>query len=478
MARKKLPWKNNRRVNGDKAAKDLENKVKALTLAGVKNNEIAKQIERSPQHVWNIQNKLVQDGELKRNASTGRLEKPQNAVSKQNWEALKNEEFMQIDCIAKWVKYLESKNKGKGLASGGNNINAVFVVCSTLKISPCSVLDHRDPNTGEPAHLDKLTEILTEFKQRLDAGTVNYVNSKVAAQQKKQTGTQDIQMTRYAKGWASFFDAHGKSIPRNYGGKGHVVSRAKTSYAQYADVQLSDKQIFDLLDYLAAINIGYAQIAGLMIEGITRTKPIFNWYSNLAIKEIELEDNRTYKYGEFKIFETKTETTWTKIVIDPKVLQLCENLQLGKTIFPDMSKEKITTFQDLLRKYYVKIGLLDERVLLPLDNPNHLVYPLGTNQSYLDSHPAYTLRHSGAHRGMRRTGYNATIIASFGHEDIKTLTDSYAKMPSEMLFKQKTCYYCNPPANRNTDNLYFDSIAHALIYLNNGHKSKSEDGQQ
>ena len=70
-------------------------------------------------------------------------------------------------------------------------------------------------------------------------------------------------------------------------------------------------------------------------------------------------------------------------------------------------------FRSYLKKAYEKIGIREE---------------------YFFKRPIHALRHTGAHRLLKLTNYNYSLVAEIGGwTDEKTLKDCYGKIPSEII---------------------------------------------
>jgi hypothetical protein len=167
------------------------------------------------------------------------------------------------------------------------------------------------------------------------------------------------------------------------------------------------------------------------------------------------EGGRTIEYAQLSVVESKQGVRYDKLILHPKVLEMTFDMKYGKPIVSEKKEVAEKKYADLLRTFYISIGKIDDNT----------IYKSGNEQWIYKTRPLYTIRHSSAHMWMRRTNYNADLVASMGWEDSKTLLKYYSRVSTKSIMSAGMCQYCKPPL-RDTGEYSFCSATHATAYLN------------
>ncbi len=446
-------WLRKKKLHNPKHKESLKEHVWLLTKQGHRRMDIAKFTKRTPQTIYKIQNELVTEGKLERDAN-GTLKVYRPKIDPTIFQNMSKDDFKKLDVIQKWIEKKSQSNEGQGIKNLESYVGKVLITCNTLQTHPDVIIFSYDDN-GEPTHLDALSKFMMDFKHAMQDDKVKYLRTG----KKTRTNGSKTGIIDYVRAWASLLEAHGKPIPSKYGGKHHILSRNNPSTSgNYSSIQLTDKEFEFGISFCNAYGKELQALYALQHEMITRTDAIFQWTVNYEIKELEL-DGIQCRYAEIKNFhEQKTNSNWTKLVIDKRVLSILESLTIGKTIIPKKDiPEMKKKYNAMLRQLYTRIGKLPSGI----DSFEH-----GTEQWYMQTEPSYVLRHSGSHNWLRRCGYRYDLVSKLGWEQVDTLAKYYASQSFDYLFRQNECYLCRPPTNTDTDNQYFCSLEHVLAYKN------------
>ena len=481
----------------------LKNKILELTLQGLGNADIARHpdvnftisADGHCQQVYRIQNMLVIEGKLKRDALTKQLIGTEIASEKHKWQkATENIAKQNSKTLSIFWDSLSNKNDGKGDPNAQQYFNDICTVCNTVQVHPDEIIYAVD-DQGQPAYLQKAKQVAEEFVKKLNANEIirqgNY----------SPTLSHDGQTNKRAFIMAirQFLLGNGKFLPKLP--KEHVLSGNKgATFGSYNKIDLSDRQFDSMLDFAVkeAKDFGYVAMIALMREMITRTESITTWtVPSSSTTEYDEFEGMPVEYDFVKAFhETKTEKSkpdWDKFIIAPRTREIFAEIQKdrkGRTLVELATHRKVAMSADvetelnrICREFYINSGILDETARLPnmvnhQRNPEKTFYKLGTEQYFFNSHPAYVLRHSGAHTWCRRTKYDYGFVSELGWGDMNTLKQCYAGMNLKQMLKASMCMYCKAPQNPDKLNSHmFCSATHAFIYYSNGCKPKSGGNQ-
>lgn len=221
----------------------------------------------------------------------------------------------------------------------------------------------------------------------------------------------------------------------------------------YSNVQLTDAELSIMLDNIERKHgVEFKNIVALHHEIFPRPSALFTNNYSPIVKTTNV-DGKQYDYLEVSIYESKQKKRYTKLILNPKVIEIMRERN-GKIIAFEKLKELTDKYEKILRDAYIELGKYLPDVL----------YRLGEREWFFRNRPAHTLRHSGAHMWMRRTGFNAGLVATMGWDSPSTLTKFYAGLTPSTLMMQGVCFHCRPPPTL-TGDMIFCSPTHALAYM-------------
>lgn len=463
MPRSSFPWDKERA--GDKEGKEkLLQQVYEYTVGNSSKNitpktrkEIAKLMNRTPQWVWLQWNELVKRGKLQKNPDTGYLVKSEKEKVAQRYEQVIKSEFAQIGSVSKWIGVMQTAGKGgKPLVAWSGKVAALNVMCNTLSVHPDAFLQD----------IDTSTNLLTEFEKKLRAGEVKYTQ-----QFKVALNFAIIDIIGYKKALRNFMYRNNVALPRGMSG---IMSGKKERFGAYANLKLNDREFEKGLNFMHGY--GFEELFGIGNETFPRTNTLLHLTNKFELRPLDVK-GVVAEYGIMQVYESKTSRAFPKIVVHPRILEIIKRVPKGEPF----SKVRVTTttqqqnllneFTDALTEFYISLGKIDRSHYIPnAINTQQWSYEKGTEEWYWGSKPAYCLRHDGAHRAMRRTGNNATIVAAMGWDDVATLLKVYAQTNEDAIMMQNICLFHNPPKTIDPIYDYFCSYPCALGYYSNGCK--------
>ena len=232
-----------------------------------------------------------------------------------------------------------------------------------------------------------------------------------------------------------------------------AIPATTDSKGDYSRVHLDNVEFTQGLDFIEKkAGFEYKALYALTHEMFPRPETLYNYIPNVEIHYAEV-DGKSYPYGEANIYEKKQKKYYEKIILDPRVLKITQELPKGQKACNKPIKVIEQTLSAVLRDFYKDIGKINSEV----------TYEKGQEGWLYSNRPIYTLRHSAAMLWMSRTNFNATLVAKLGWEDPKTLSTYYAQTTVKNIMQSGMCYYCRPPQTR-TNMAVFCSPTHALAY--------------
>jgi len=217
-----------------------------------------------------------------------------------------------------------------------------------------------------------------------------------------------------------FLASKGIAIQRGMGAQ-FGLSGEKQNYGKYGHIKLSDDEIETARVMLREIGAKEIAFFDWGIESCAR-------YETLARTEIE-KIEATEDYLTARVYESKTEKTWTKYLLINKYAHARETANEIQALMEDGAKflflkdgrqseinDMMADISKVLRSIYEKLGKRDQ---------------------YFYMKPIHTLRHIGAHLWLRRTNYDYVLVAKIGGwESVQTLIDCYGEMPPEIVLEK------------------------------------------
>lgn len=456
-----LPW-DNPRISDEKAQEFLKNRVLELTLPphNLTRKNIANMVNRSETKVYLIQRQLVDDGKLK-TSITGHIikAKPDRQAAKYN--DLTQTEFMQIESIVRWRDSL--------IRSGVHKYKYLIVnfwkVCKTLDVHPDSFL------------IDDFKEInpmIDKFIQMFKDGKTFYLKKNIIKDPLEQTKKNP---QHYIEAVRSFINRNGLEIPDG------ELEVKRPAIDRYAYSKLTDNERIRGIKLMNEFNEQFGDIftlhneIGVRSNTLFTMRPSFEKFVRTLDGSDENDDIRlpvSCTWYKTRIYETKQEDNtssggyFEKYIFTPKAKSVVEKLKDDEPIhtFTNINQAK-RDYNEKLRELYAELGIIAKN---PLEQNN---YEEGSLKYYFVQQPTGVIRHSCIHWLMRITGNNAAAVGSLFWEKTETLK-IYAKQTFDDLLQVNDCAFCRPPVDPDKRYRRFDNLKHAIIFYNNGGKSKKQ----
>ncbi len=458
--------------------------VLEMTMNGMGSAEIGEQLgyavhKSQCQRIIQIQNELTVAGKLSKNEG-GSFVIPSQNIDQHKWTKMTKEVAeMNVPQFKKFAEY--AKVNGRTQQSISTELSALVVVCNTTGIHPSEIINAKTI-TGEENYIVKLTEVMMDFKEKLQTGNAEL------NKHSNHNNHEAKQVRRYSQAMRHMCHAYGRQFPRFP--PQHILSGTKgDTFGAYNDIALTDKLAEGAVAFIEKNgkdilgekhwDYGFVIATALMPEMITRTESILQWKVEFQTEHDEYEHNPVEYDFVTGFYEPKTKDYWNKFIVSPlarKMLKTISEYRMGKTIMPfNKSTASIERrWSQLMKEYYISLGILPETVRLSKKTrPDDCIFQQKTKQFFYDERGIYVLRHTGAHQWCRWTNYDYGFVADLGWKDMNTLKEVYAGQTIKQRLKQDTCFYCQPPMNPDAmESKVFCKAQHAFIYYSNGGKSK------
>lgn len=448
-----LPW-DNRRIDDKESHRLLKNKVLEFTLPphNLTRQQIASRVNRSVSKIYRIQRELVSEEKLQTNFS-GRIikVKPDRFTSK--YEDLTKTQFFQISSVKKWKDSLSR--------SSVKNIPYIIVnfwkVCKTLDVHPDAFLIN---------DINEVNPLIDEFIKMFKEGRTYYLKKKVTEDPITQSRANP---QHYIESIRSFIKRNGGEIPDGY----LMIKRAPTDL--YSTIKLSDNERIRGIKYMVKFGESIYNLfvihneIGVRSDTLFTMKPKFEKITRILDGSDDTDKEKIpvqCSWYKTLIYEKKQERPYEKYIFTPKAKAVVEKLKEDKPIhnFHSIKKGK-DEYNEKLRDLFAYLGKI---------NPNEYSnYDQGSMKWYIVKRPSTVLRHSCIHWLMRITGNNATSVSALFWEQEETLK-IYSKQSFDDILQTNDCAFCRPSLDQDKRFRRFCGLKHAIIYFNNGGKSKSE----
>lgn len=277
----------------------------------------------------------------------------------------------------------------------------------------------------------------------------------------------EIVYAKFVESWKSKYPdklliKHDKAIRKFLLFLGHSITNShKTFYADnsvggdYANTRLSDQEFQSGLEFMEKEGgIEYKNLFGIHHETFVRPITLFKVLPKVEMQFLEVA-GKTLEYAQLSVVESKQGVRYDKLILHPKVVDMVFDMKANQMIVSDKKEIAEKKYANLLRAFYHEIGKLSTEITSKRGEEGWLY----------QNRPLYTIRHSSAHMWMRRTNYNADLVASMGWEDSKTLLKFYSRVSTKSIMSAGVCQYCRPPI-RVSPEFSFCSASHAVAYLN------------
>lgn len=455
MSAEILPW-DNRRIDDKEGHRLLKIKVLDLTLPphNLIRSQIASKVNRSVSKIYRIQRELVRDGKLQTNFS-GRIIKAKPDRFTARYEDLTKTQFMQISSIKKWKNSLER--------SSVKNIPYIIVnfwkVCKTLDVHPDAFLIN---------DINEVSPLIDEFIKLFREGRTFYLKKKRTEDPIKQSKSNP---QHYIESIRSFIKRNGGEIPDGY----LVIKRSPTDL--YSTIKLTDNERIKAIKFMEKFGKDIYNLfvihneIGVRSDTLFTMKPRFEKITRVLDGSDDTDKQKIpVKCSWYKalIFEKKQQRPYEKFIFTPRAKAVVEKLKEDKPIHNYQSiKKGKDEYNEKLRQVFSYLGKISS------DPTEYTNYDQGSMRWYIVKRPSTVLRHSCIHWLMRITGNNATSVSSLFWEQEETLK-IYSKQSFDDILQTNDCAFCRPSLDLDKSFRRFCGLKHAIIYFNNGGKSKSE----
>lgn len=453
------PWD---KIKGEKAHKLLKSRVLELTLPphNLTREQIANYVNRSISKIYHIQRELVTDGDLQTNPS-GHIIKAKADRLASKYADLTQTQFMQIESIKRWRDSLQRSDVQKFKYMIVN----FWKVCKTLDVHPDAFLID-DMNEVNPL-VDKFIGLFKE-------GKTYYLKKNPVKDPLKQSKSTP---QHYIEAIRSFIKRNGGDIA-----EGDLLIRRKP-VDLYAKAKLSDNDRLRGIKYFNEIfGETFGDIftlhneMGVRSDTLFTMKPRFEKITRTFDGSDENDNLRLQvpcTWYKATIFEQKQKKSsrggyFEKFIITPKAKKVVEKLNDDEPIHKFQSiKTCKDEYNEKLRQLYAHLGMISSN---PIEQKG---YEENTMRWFYVNYPTGVIRHSTIHWLMRITGNNASAVSTLFWEKSETLK-IYAKQSFDDLLQINDCAFCRPPIESDARYRRFCNLKHALIFYNNGSKSKKE----
>lgn len=370
----------------------------------VRSSTIAKKFEVNPITIARYKKILKDEGLIKNESNISEI-------------FTDKEKFLEIDCVKRFKENLLLNN-----IDPNEHVTRLFKICRVILIRPEEFLV--DLRTAQLKFLDFQNKYIE-------------LNPNVSVQ-------------NYRKTLRKFLTTNDMVIPSS----AKVLSGSSEPSNNYGKVALSDEEFEKGLVFMESNGgLSFKALFAIHHEIFPRSETLVTWNPQFEFLTATV-DGKSYEYAECSVYEEKQQKTYDKLILRPDILKIAKELPKNTPIMGSEKPSKIReAYALLLRNFYEELGKIDLRKS----------YTKGTDEWFYQNRPLYTLRHSSAVMWCRRTGFNASLVATMGWEDPDTLTNYYARMSVRNLLQQGTCWHCNPPLN-DTGNKLFCSPNHCIAY--------------
>ena len=352
--------------------------TKGITLP----EQIGEQLGKDRSVITRFTKELAAEGRIQL-TSTGRIEKVASLVAKQAYEDLEVDAFVQrYPSVKSWVDDMQVRKDGKAIVKWKDNLNSIKTVCDTLKITP---------------------EMLVASKQVVEDMTKAFM---LEWRKDHSTGTHG-----YTMALRNYAMHSGIVWARNVGG---LMSGKKVNFGKFAHIKLSDADWMKAIDLGNDISSDVRDWIAIGVETAARHK---------ALHTIDI--NSLEQHGDYltlRAFESKTQKTWTKYIVNPAVREL---------LLARIDARRSLGSTDL----FLAEGENAKSYGIRMNSDLKTVYRrLGISEPYFFAHATHVLRHIGAHHWLGLTNYNYALVAKIGGwDDVNTLIKCYGEMPASVV---------------------------------------------
>lgn len=403
--------------------------------------DIALLMNRSRSFIYYRLQELVTLGLLQKNEETGHIIRvlPESQVD--GYADVMKTEFNKYKSIERWI----GKMKRDKIKNWTYQVTDLFKICKTLERTPDHFL----------APLEIVEQMMEDFEEKFRAGESYFVDKK---HKSINMNRSEVSIGHFVKAVRSFRQRLGHPVPKNVGG---ILSVTEET-GNYARLKMTDSQVKLGIAYMYGISKTFGDLFVMHHELGVRTDTLFNMALTFRQKIIEVLNPKTNERKPCElyiidVYEKKTDSNYSKIIITPTARKLVKTLKQGQTLVEKGDWKSKREYNSHLKNFYKSIGLITGEQF-----PKK-----GTQEYYLIEYPSHFIRHSWSHWLMRCTGFNATVVSKFAWEDTKTLTKIYSKQSIDEVLSIGDCQFCRPSSYRKPeDDLYFCCLQHAIAWYN------------
>lgn len=332
------------------------------------------------------------------------------------------EQFCKLEEIEKWITFMDRKARG-GKPFGGQRdyLTTFYAFCKTLKTHPGQLTIGGNPEEV----LEHGREMMAEFMRHYKAGTAKL------ARNANVDRTDEAVITgvayRVSKAVRDFMKCYGYQYPA---GEGGVMSQSIAPFhGKYATVRMDEKTYQAIRDELEAEYSTHSDVWLYFAYGVEAFPRRSSIQKTMCKYEEIQQDGKTILVTQN--FESKTSHykngLWTKYIFDPKLQAEIKSRKAAgyDYLFSEATRKNDEPIIEILKEKYRKHGLTEQGQKTPGDRES----------SYFIAKPVHCLRHVGAQRLLRATGWNVAFVASCGWKKPQELIDSYGELPAELRTK-------------------------------------------
>ena len=341
--------------------------------------------------------RLAEKGQLGK-TETGRAEQTDEVRAKREFIKSGRDNFIQTyPSVKRWNEDMMTRNKGQPIESRAINISRLFKVCDTLQVSPDSLTDtsYDEEAKRQRAPLETLTHYMRLFALRFAEASDSFPDSYIKATCDYAIAAQHV------------------VIPHGVSG---ILSRKKRNYGIYADlVKTSDTKRVEMIRF--ASSTFEPELAMAIAFGLEVPTPRSKTFRTLQVNQIDFNVKWGCEVVDFNVFEPKTEASFPKRAIDPRIVKLLRQYIVGRKGYlfggdRQLDEHKLAA---ALRQCYEHVGI-------DITTP-----PAEGLINYWGDKPIHAMRHITSDLWVRRMNFNYSMVALFGWKTTDILSQVYAK---------------------------------------------------
>jgi len=338
----------------------------------------------------------------------GKIEVNQHLEAQKDFRAFSKSHPITEDPIVKtWISACSTMgHTGQGVKAMKAHIQGIQKACNYLSIAPIQLtIDFHTSEKYAQSYYDGLQDGTIERR------TLRVKSSPLGA---------FYQVRQAIRHFMQYNGRNAIAIPRGYNG---ILSGRIIGHGNYADVDITDKEILEVEDFIMkkwGLDSDIYRIFFVGLESCARKEALLHMLLEWT-EDID-EDNDVIFFMTAK--ESKTE-------------HIAEG-KLDKFIQRSNTQESLRLAKRRGQKYLWDDRQMSHDVAYKklMEQLREIYRMLGKSNHYFHEEPFHTIRHLGAHYHLRQTDYSYGYVAVLGGWTvIDELKKSYGKMPPSMLMK-------------------------------------------